>query len=42
MRNLKGNQEKKVKRFEDLLPKLDNGMTDWETAKARLAQNYFW
>jgi replicative DNA helicase len=39
MRTLKGNQEKKVKRFEDLLPKLDNGMTDWETAKARLAQN---
>jgi KaiC/GvpD/RAD55 family RecA-like ATPase len=33
------NPAKKVKRFEDLLPKFDNGTTDWETAKARLSQN---
>jgi replicative DNA helicase len=40
MRTLKGNQEKKVKRFEDLLPKLDNGNPDWEAAKDRLTQNF--
>jgi KaiC/GvpD/RAD55 family RecA-like ATPase len=39
MRTLKSNQEKKVKRFEDLLPKLDNGNTDWETIHRRLSQN---
>jgi hypothetical protein len=33
------NQVKKVKRFEDLLPKFDDGTTDWETAKNRLSQN---
>ena len=27
------------KRFEDLLPKLDNGSTDWETVQKRASQN---
>jgi hypothetical protein len=27
------------KRFDDLMPKLDNGNTDWETVKKRVAQN---
>lgn len=27
------------KRFDDLLPKLDNGNTDWETIQKRLSQN---
>jgi replicative DNA helicase len=27
------------KRFDDLLPKLDNGSTDWETVKKRASQN---
>jgi DnaB-like helicase N terminal domain/AAA domain len=27
------------KRFDDLLPKLDNGSTDWDTVKKRVSQN---
>jgi DnaB-like helicase N terminal domain/AAA domain len=27
------------KRFDDLMPKLDNGNTDWETVKKRVSQN---
>jgi hypothetical protein len=36
---MKPRKEHQVKRFEDLLPKLDNGMTDWESVKTRLSQN---
>jgi hypothetical protein len=33
------NSRKKVKRFEELLPKFDDGTTDWETAQNRWSQN---
>jgi RecA-family ATPase len=35
----KGNRAPKEKRFNELLPKLDNGNTDWETVTRRLSQN---
>jgi KaiC/GvpD/RAD55 family RecA-like ATPase len=35
----KGERASTPKRFDDLLPKLDNGNTDWETVKKRLTQN---
>jgi replicative DNA helicase len=34
----KGNRPRE-KRFDELLPKLDNGTTDWEAVKKRLSQN---
>jgi replicative DNA helicase len=35
----KGKLAPREKRFDELLPKLDNGNTDWEAVKRRLSQN---
>jgi replicative DNA helicase len=39
MMTKKGFNASNKKRFDDFLPKLDNGNTDWETVKNRVAQN---
>jgi hypothetical protein len=35
----KGKLAPREKRFDELLPNLDNGNTDWEAVKRRLSQN---